>query len=105
MLTRAHFLSIGFVCLIGCSQAPTPTSETNQKPPVQPAKPIGAVVEIKAPLGLPPVPVPADNPPTAETIALGRKLYYDGKLSVDQSISCASCHHPQLGFGDGKPVS
>lgn len=74
-----------------------------QAPP--PAKPIGAVVEIKAPLGLPPVPIPEDNPPTAETIALGRKLYYDPILSVDNTVSCASCHHPDFGFSDGKPVS
>ena len=37
------------------------------------AKPIGKPIEIKPPLGLPPVPIPADNPVTAETIALGRQ--------------------------------
>ncbi|HET7209274.1 MAG TPA: cytochrome c peroxidase [Terriglobales bacterium] len=70
-----------------------------------PIRPIGAQIEIKAPLGLPPVPVPADNPPTAETIALGHRLYYDPLLSVDNTVSCASCHHPDFGFSDGKPVS
>src|SRR5205085_2270748 len=69
------------------------------------AKPIGAPIEIKAPLGLPPVPFPPDNPPTAETISLGRRLYYDAALSVDSSVSCASCHGPEQGFSDGKPVS
>jgi cytochrome c peroxidase len=70
-----------------------------------PAVPIGARVEIPAPLGLPPLPVPADNPPTAETIALGRRLYFDPILSVDNTISCGSCHHPDFGFSDGNPVS
>ncbi len=42
--------------------------------------PIGTPVEIQAPLGLPPVPIPSDNPPTAETISLGRRLYYDPML-------------------------
>ena len=65
-------------------------------------RPIGAVIEIKAPLGLPPVPIPADNPPTAEAIALGRKLFYDTRLSKDNSVSCASCHSPTLGFTDGR---
>jgi cytochrome c peroxidase len=51
------------------------------------------------------VPFPADNPPTAETIALGRRLYYDPVLSVDNTVSCASCHHPDHGFSDGKSVS
>lgn len=70
-----------------------------------PAKPTGTVVEVTAPLGLPPVPIPEDNPPTAETITLGRKLYYDPILSVDKTVSCASCHHPDFGFSDGKSVS
>jgi cytochrome c peroxidase len=67
--------------------------------------PIGQPVHIKAPLGLPPVPIPADNPPTAETIALGRRLYYDPGLSGDNTVSCASCHDPRFGFADPKPVS
>ena len=45
-------------------------------------KPIGRVVEIKTPLGLPPVPVPLDNPETAESIALGRRLFFEPKLSL-----------------------
>ena len=39
-------------------------------------------------------------PPTAATIALGRKLFYEVKLSADASVSCASCHNPALGFTD-----
>ena len=70
-----------------------------------PLLPIGKPVQIKAPLGLPPVPIPADNPPTAETIALGRRLYYDPILSADNTVSCATCHSPQYGFADPKPVS
>ena len=69
------------------------------------AVPTGTRVEIAAPLGLPPVPIPADNPPTADTIALGRRLYYDPILSVDNTVSCATCHHPDFGFADGKQVS
>ncbi len=67
--------------------------------------PIGKPVQINAPLGLPPVPIPADNPPTAETIALGRRLYYDPALSADNTVSCATCHDPRFGFADPKPVS
>lgn len=71
----------------------------------KPLLPIGRPVQIEAPLGLPPVPIPADNPPTAETIALGRRLYYDTILSSDNTVSCATCHSPQYGFADPKPVS
>jgi len=70
-----------------------------------PVMPVGKTITIKAPLGLPPVPIPADNPPTAETIALGRRLYYDPALSVDGTISCATCHSAALGFTDNKVVS
>lgn len=69
------------------------------------AKPIGPAVAIKAPLGLPPVPVPADNPPTTASIALGRLLFYDTRLSKDDTVSCASCHNPVLNFTDGNKVS
>jgi cytochrome c peroxidase len=68
-------------------------------------RPIGAAVPIKAPLGLPAVPIPPDNPVTVETVALGRKLFYDRKLSATDSVSCASCHNPLLGFSDGRKVS
>lgn len=70
-----------------------------------PARPIGAAIEIPAPLGLPPVPVPEDNPATATTIALGRKLFFETKLSADHTVSCATCHNPNLGFADGQAFS
>jgi cytochrome c peroxidase len=72
---------------------------------VSPVMPVGKPVQIQAPLGLPPIPIPADNPPTEETIALGRRLYYDPELSVDGTISCASCHAPQFAFSDNRPFS
>ena len=67
--------------------------------------PTGTTVEIRPPLGLPPVPIPTDNPPTADTIALGRKLFYDSHLSRDNSIACASCHSPQADFANRIPLS
>ncbi len=69
------------------------------------AKPIGSVVKIKAPAGLPEVNFPPDNPPTSGAIALGRRLFYDPQLSSDNTISCASCHNPALYFSDGLPVA
>ncbi len=75
------------------------------QPAMAPAKPVGIPVQIAAPLGLPPVPIPADNPPTAETIALGRKLFYDPMLSIDDTVACVTCHAPDLGFSDGKQFS
>jgi cytochrome c peroxidase len=68
-------------------------------------KPIGAPISVKIPLGLPPLPVPDDNPVTLETVALGRRLFYEKKLSADNTISCSQCHSPQLGFTDGRKHS
>jgi cytochrome c peroxidase len=69
------------------------------------ARPTGAAAAIVLPLGLPPVPIPADNPPTASSIVLGRRLFYDANLSKDNSISCSSCHDPQRGFADPRERS
>lgn len=51
-----------------------------------------------ASLGLPPLPVPADNPITAAKVALGRKLFFDRRLSPNRTMSCAMCHIPEQGF-------
>src|SRR5690349_16414878 len=59
----------------------------------------------RAPLGLPPLQWPRDNPYSAAKVELGRYLYFDKRLSADDSVSCASCHSPQYGFTDGAPVS
>lgn len=50
------------------------------------------------PLGLPPVPTPKNNPPTLEKIALGRKLFFDRRLSFNNTMSCGMCHVPEQGF-------
>jgi cytochrome c peroxidase len=101
---RSHrailIISLLAVCHALLSCKPKPAAAPRPE-----VKPIGVPIQIAAPLGLPPVPIPPDNPPTAETVALGRRLYYDTALSVDNTVSCATCHNPQLGFGDGRAVS
>ena len=49
--------------------------------------------------------IPADNPLTVEGVDLGHKLFFDPILSLDSTISCASCHDPKLSFTDGLAVS
>jgi cytochrome c peroxidase len=53
-----------------------------------------------APLGLPPVPVPAANPETAEKIELGKKLFNDQRFSITGDVSCATCHDEAKAFTD-----
>ena len=60
-----------------------------------------AVVE-SPPFGLPPIPVPADNPITAEKVRLGRKLFFDRRLSANNTVSCAMCHIAEQGFSQNE---
>src|ERR1041385_4705016 len=59
----------------------------------------------KAPLGLPAFDWPKDNKYSPAKAELGRYLYFDKRLSADNSVSCASCHAPEHGFTDGAAVS
>lgn len=45
------------------------------------------------------------NPPTPERVRLGRWLFFDKRLSLDGSVSCATCHRPEHGFSEPRPVS
>ncbi|MEX0703054.1 MAG: cytochrome c peroxidase [Planctomycetales bacterium] len=54
-----------------------------------------------APRGLPEIVHPADNGPSADKIALGQQLYFDPRLSADNTVSCASCHDPEKGWSNG----
>jgi cytochrome c peroxidase len=54
----------------------------------------------KVPKGLDPPPIPADNPMTAAKVELGKQLYFDKRLSVDNTVSCASCHDPEKGWSN-----
>jgi len=75
-------------------------------PPLAPAAAqTGTPMEIKPPLGLPPVPIPADNPMTVEKVELGKMLFFDKRLSKDKDISCATCHLPEHGYAEPHAVS
>jgi cytochrome c peroxidase len=49
--------------------------------------------------------IPEDNPLTVEKVSLGKQLYFDPRLSRDNTVACATCHSPRFGFTDGQPVS
>ncbi len=52
------------------------------------------------PLGLPPLPIPEDNPQTPEKIALGERLFRDVRFSSTGTVACAKCHVPEEAFTD-----
>ncbi len=57
---------------------------------------------LRVPRGFPQPKVPVDNPLTADKVQLGRYLFYDQRLSVNGSASCATCHRQELAFTDGR---
>lgn len=63
-----------------------------------------AAVSAQQALERAPVPVPADNPQSAAKIALGAQLYFDPRLSVDNTVSCASCHDPSTAWANHEPT-
>ncbi|MBN1442815.1 MAG: c-type cytochrome [Planctomycetes bacterium] len=89
-------LSIGLIFLALALSACTQKAEPGKKP---------AAELIQVPKGLGPVPVPQDNPITAEKIELGKVLYFDTRLSKDGTVSCATCHDPEKAWAEDTPTS
>ncbi len=67
----------------------------------------GEEYKLKVPFGLEAsaAVISADNPLTKEKVELGRLLFFDKRLSQDNTIACANCHMAKFAFTDGQPVS
>ncbi len=66
---------------------------------------VGTPFDLEVPAGFPQPNIPADNPMTREAVKLGRFLFYEKALSIDNSISCGSCHFQDRAFTDATPTS
>jgi cytochrome c peroxidase len=91
-LVLSIFFAIAFSLSVGLSQvlsAPNPSNIYVWDIPAWMPKPI----------------IPTDNPMTAEKVELGRHLFYEKRLSINNKFSCASCHIQSLAFTDGKPLA
>lgn len=78
----------------GCARSAPPWEADNPLKPL-PAGPLGSEIDLAA---LP-------EPPTPETVRLGRWLFYDTRLSADGTVACATCHRPEHAFSEPTPVS
>lgn len=78
------------------TKSPEPSPKGAQRP---------AAKVSQLPLGLPAVPIPADNPMTPEKIELGKLLYFDKRVSKDGTISCATCHDPNVAWTEHRATS
>lgn len=76
-----------------------------EAPSTGPATTVGTPYDLQLPANLPPMSFPSDNPLTVEGVDLGRFLFYEERLSGDNTMSCGTCHAPALAFADGLAVS
>jgi cytochrome c peroxidase len=90
------------------SDTPPPGSATLRPPPIPPAGPLARPRPLKqtgVPADATRAAIPPDNPQTPAKIALGQKLFFDGRLSADGTVACSTCHDPARAFADGRPTS
>jgi len=83
-------------------------SQTSKAPPIPKPGPLAeprSLQQVGAPRDQTRAAIPKDNPQTPEKIALGKKLFFDGRLSADGTVACATCHDPARAFTDGRPAS
>jgi cytochrome c peroxidase len=83
----------------------TAKTEEKEAKPAEKSAEKTAAASVQVPLGLPALPVPEDNPMTAEKVELGKLLYFDKRVSKDGTVSCATCHDPKMAWAENTPTS
>jgi cytochrome c peroxidase len=96
MRTRTVYWLLAFSLVIGVSLLALGTAAAAEK---------GGSSYPPIPAGLPPLKVPADNPITPEKVELGKMLYFDKRVSKDETISCATCHDPGMAWAEHTATS
>ncbi|TGL54781.1 di-heme enzyme [Leptospira wolffii] len=103
------YLILLFVSLIGCEELGLAKKGSSNSELallfVSPTISEGTPYVFDLPAGFPSPKIPSDNAMTVEKVRLGRFLFFDTKLSENQTQSCGSCHHPDKAFTDGLAVS
>jgi cytochrome c peroxidase len=90
---RAARVALALAALLACAQPP---------PAVERAPAAENAYRWRLPTGFPEPPVPSDNPMSEVKVALGRRLFYDSRLSGPRTMACATCHRQARAFTDGR---
>jgi cytochrome c peroxidase len=92
--------------IFGCERSAK--KESSKQPSTAETDPLAqpkSLQQVGVPAQLTQEAIPPDNPQTPEKISLGQKLFFERRLSADGTVSCGTCHDPQLAFTDRKPLS
>src|SRR6266852_1604971 len=108
LVFASALLTVIFVGMVEGADTPTTGSAAQKPSPIPQAGPLArpkSLKQVGVPTNATRSAMPADNPQTAEKIALGEKLFFDGRLSADGTVACSTCHDPARAFTDGRPTS
>lgn len=101
MKTYRHHAAVALLALVPVANGCGERQEAAK--PAPPAAATPTVWEVPEPFE--PIPVPESNPMTTAKVELGRKLYFDKRLSGDGKLACYSCHVCEHGLTDGRPTA
>ena len=101
MLFRKYSLLFCLSLLVGVTACKNDEEQNQPETPTPDPTPL----TIEAPSYFGPMAIPENNPTTVEGAELGRMLFYEKKLSSDNTVSCGTCHMQQFAFTDGLAVS
>ena len=109
LLLGLVLVSVAYESVVSAKRTFAASPQTEQGPgPISPDGPLArpkSLQQVGVPVEATRAAAPDDNPQTPEKIALGEKLFFDGRLSVDGTVACSTCHDPARAFTDGRPVS
>ena len=95
--------SLAWILLLGLSLAVSGCGGDDEEEPPPPTTSAG--YQWRLPPGFPAPKEAADNVLSDAKVELGRHLFYDSRMSINQSMACASCHQPARAFTDGRPTA
>jgi cytochrome c peroxidase len=107
-LFASTLVTVVFVVTVAGTGTLTFGTDAMQPPPIPRAGPLArpkSLKQVGTPIDATRLAMPPDNPQTPEKIALGQKLFFDGRLSADGTVACSTCHDPARAFTDGRPTS
>lgn len=100
-----NYFALVTTLITGCNGGGDSSSSTTDNASVDTTTQSVSAFQWQLPPSFPAPKTPEDNPPTDAKVDLGRFLFYDRRLSINETISCATCHEQRKAFSDGKKTA